>query len=98
MKVAQNSVNEQQAALVGLAPQPTTSPALFPALLNATEAARYLNLGRTAFYAAHRQGHIPQPVYVGTVQRWSRSELDAWIFYGCPPRQRWQTMKEQKAK
>lgn len=36
----------------------------------------------------HRQveaGRMPQPVRLGALVRWRRSELHAWIDRGCPP-------------
>jgi len=35
-------------------------------------------------------GRMPKPVKLGSLVRWRRAELEAWIGAGCPPRDRWQ--------
>ena len=33
-------------------------------------------------------GRMPQPVKLGSLVRWRRAELEAWIGAGCPPHDR----------
>jgi hypothetical protein len=58
----------------------TATPARWPALLNAKDAAAYLSFTRTQFNALVRGGLIPpgHELIVGH-PRWSKDELDACI-------------------
>ena len=44
-------------------------------------------LGRCSIRHVHRladAGKMPQPIKLGSLVRWRRAELDAWIAAGCP--------------
>lgn len=34
-------------------------------------------------------GRMPRPLRLGSLVRWRRAELEAWIGAGCPPLDRW---------
>lgn len=39
---------------------------------------------------------LPLPIKVGGVFQWSRRELIRWLEHGCPPRQKWEQIKQGK--
>ena len=45
--------------------------------LNADNAASYLGMGVTKFRELVEEGKLPRPVYVDSMPRWDRTELDA---------------------
>lgn len=58
-------------------------------LVNARDAAKVLGLGERTLHRYHAAGRIPSPVKLGGRNWWRRSELEAWVQAGCPPRARW---------
>jgi excisionase family DNA binding protein len=59
--------------------------------MDAAEAARLLDIGKSLFYALlAREGFGPKPLRLGRAVRFSRIEVEAWIAGGCPPRARWE--------
>ena len=71
-----------------------------PALLvDATGAAKMLDLCTTVFYRLDAQGMVPPPVTLGlgNLRRrlWSVSELRRWVRAGTPPRHEWAALKER---
>jgi excisionase family DNA binding protein len=69
-------------ALAGADHQAPTTPAVAPALLTATEAARYLGIGTTKLRELTNAGAIPS-VKVDGSHRWRRTDLDAWVASLC---------------
>lgn len=64
-------------------------------LLDAKDAARLLGVSRSHFYGLDSSGRLgPMPVKLGKSARWRRDELERWVASDCPPRERWQAMKE----
>lgn len=52
----------------------------WPGAMKAERAALYLDMSRSAFDAAVREGIAPKPVLLPKAgPRWARSDLDAWI-------------------
>jgi len=71
------------------------SSALMPLLLSADETAALLGIARSHLYALHSSGRLgPTPVKLGKSSRWRRDEIEAWVLNDCPPRQKWQAMKD----
>jgi predicted DNA-binding transcriptional regulator AlpA len=68
-------------------------------LVGATEAARLLGIGRSKFYEMNCTGQLgPAPVCLGSqCKRWSRDDLRTWVQVGCPSRERWLKLKEERA-
>ena len=71
-----------------------------PLLVDAAEAARLCSISRASWFAWTAAGLTPAPIRLGlqTGRRagrvlWRRAELVRWIDAGCPPRERWATMK-----
>ncbi|MBI3832501.1 MAG: AlpA family phage regulatory protein [Planctomycetes bacterium] len=65
----------------------TGAPSL---LLNAKAAAALIDVSESTFWKFHAQGRTPLPLRLGgSVVRWRREELEAWVRAGCPPRHQW---------
>ena len=75
--------------------QPGSRIALSALLVRAEEAADMLGLGRSTFYKHDARGLVPMAVRLGSVKRWNVAELQAWAVAGCPPRDRWETIKKR---
>lgn len=57
----------------------------FRELLSADQAATMAGMARRTWYRFVASGRAPQPVRPGgTLTRWRRSDLLAWITAGCP--------------
>ena len=54
-------------------------PATEPVLLNQKEAARLLNVGRTAFWRLRARSDFPRPVKLLLAERYRRDDLLAWV-------------------
>jgi predicted DNA-binding transcriptional regulator AlpA len=64
-------------------------------LLDADGVARLLHISRSHLYGLHSSGRLgPMPIRLGKSSRWRRDEMERWITSDCPPRQKWQAMKE----
>ena len=70
---------------------PAAGPAPLPLLVDAAEACRLLNIGRSLFFSLKSAGRLPDPVHLGRAVRWGREELRAWVAAGCPPREVWES-------
>ncbi|MCA9253957.1 MAG: helix-turn-helix domain-containing protein [Phycisphaerales bacterium] len=60
-------------------------------LLDVKQTADLLNCGTRTVHRLADAGKMPRPVRLGSLVRWSRSELVAWIDAGCP------TSRDRKA-
>jgi predicted DNA-binding transcriptional regulator AlpA len=68
---------------------------LVPLLVDIEGLAKLLGVSRSHAYALHSSGRLgPLPVKLGKCSRWWREEVESWIASGCPPRQKWQAMKD----
>lgn len=54
------------------------------AMLNVKQVAVLLNCSQRHVFRLAQAGSIPKPRKLGTLVRWSRSELEKWIAEGCP--------------
>ena len=64
-------------------------------LVNAKMASKLLGIGRTLFLTMNQTGRLgPMGVKLGRRRLWRRKELIDWTSAGCPPREKWTTMKE----
>jgi hypothetical protein len=86
------------------APAPITAPAVqapatIPLLLNATRAADYCGFKRGKWNQMNNAGHIPAPVRFGGSgdPYWVVADLELWARWGCPSRERFETMKKAEA-
>jgi excisionase family DNA binding protein len=55
------------------------------ALLDVEQVAELLNCSARHVYRLADAGHMPPPVRLGTLVRWRRQDLDAWLAGGCRP-------------
>jgi predicted DNA-binding transcriptional regulator AlpA len=58
-------------------------------LLTAEQAAAFCGMSRSVWYKYLAAGKIPRPVKIGSLARWRKDELAAWIAAGCPSRDKW---------
>ncbi len=72
--------------------------AIEPQALNPVGLAKYLNISRAQVFVLSRRGRIPRPVYVGSLPRWARTEIDAWLAAGAPTRRDWELIKRATKK
>jgi len=68
-----------------------------PLLLKKSELAAALNLSVRTLCRKLAKGEIPAPVLVGGLPRWRREEIVDWIAAGCPSRDRWQAIGEDRS-
>ncbi len=52
--------------------------------LTIKEASAYCKISESNFYKLNRKGLVPKPVKIGTILRWRKSDLVAWVAAGCP--------------
>jgi len=60
-------------------------PADPAALLDVRAVAALLGCSTRHVYRLSDAGHMPAPVRLGALVRWSRASTEAWIAAGCPP-------------
>ncbi len=61
-------------------------------LIDAKDAAALCGMSRAAWYKRLSSGQVPRPVKIGSLARWRKDELAAWIAAGCPARSKWDAM------
>jgi len=54
-------------------------------LLDVEQVAAILNCSTRHVYRLHDSGRMPPAVRLGSLVRWRRSDLDAWLADGCKP-------------
>ncbi len=54
------------------------------ALLDVQQVGKLLNCSPRTVYRLADAGRMPAPVRLGTLIRWSRAAVEAWISAGCP--------------
>jgi excisionase family DNA binding protein len=59
-------------------------PAVPSALLDVQAVAAMLDCSARHVYRLSDAGRMPAPVRVGSLVRWRRSDIDAWLAAGCP--------------
>jgi predicted DNA-binding transcriptional regulator AlpA len=62
----------------------TVSPPVPPSLIDTAESARLSGCSVRHWRRLVAAGRAPQPVRLGGLVRWRRTELLAWIADGCP--------------
>jgi len=67
---------------------------LEPLTVSAAEAAELLSISRSTLYEWNTLGRVPSPVRIGGRTLWDYVELQRWVGAGCPPRVRWEVMRE----
>lgn len=66
-------------------------------LISAREAAGLCGRSERAWRTWDAAGLIPQPVRIGRSTMWRRDELHAWIKAGCPRREEWEIVSQNRA-
>lgn len=56
-----------------------------PALLDVRAVAQLLDCSTRHVYRLADAGRMPAPVRLGSLVRWRRADLDAWLAGGCKP-------------
>ena len=68
-----------------------------PLALSGEDAAGMLGISRGHFLKLHASDHLgPKPIRLGRCVRWLRDDLIAWLKADCPPRERWDQIKEAR--
>lgn len=74
--------------------QENNSP-IEPLLVSLDEAARLLGIGKTTFYQLCSSGRIgPMAIKFGRRSLFRLDELREWVASDCPPRHKWQAIRE----
>lgn len=63
-------------------------------LLTIPQVARMLGWGESVLRQRDKQGLLPAPLRFGGTIQWNRQELKVWMEQRCPPRQKWELLKQ----
>lgn len=61
-------------------------------LVTIVEVACRLHICERTAWTYRAQGLLPQAIKLGNVLRFKSAEIDAWISYGCPSLQEWESI------
>ncbi len=53
-------------------------------LMNAKKAAEFVGISRRSWDRLKSAGKIPPAIRLGMTHMWRRSDLEKWVFLGCP--------------
>ena len=62
----------------------TEKPERPPLLVDVKEVARLLGVGERTVWSKVASGAMPQPVRIGKLCRWVRTDIEEWVAGGCP--------------
>ncbi len=62
-------------------------------LVGPGDVAQMLGVSRKAIYSFISRGAIPEPFKLGSLTRWQRREIEAWIKADCPSATRWAVLR-----
>ena len=63
-------------------------------LFTSGDAAGFCKISKRCWLAHSAKGLIPAPVRIGGSVRWRKSDLDAWVKWGCPDRDEFEARME----
>ena len=63
-------------------------------LVGVRHVARMLGVSRNTVWKLNASGRMPSPIRLGRRTLWVITELEAWVAAGCPPRHKWQAIRE----
>jgi predicted DNA-binding transcriptional regulator AlpA len=66
-----------------------------PLLIDAKTVARMLGRCERSLWRDDEVGRIPRPVEIGGSKRWRLEELCQWVRAGCPPREVWESRRNE---
>lgn len=69
-----------------------------PVLLDYKQSAQLCGIKKSLWYNLNSGGRIPKPIRLGKRALWARDELIEWIGAGCPSREKWEKIKENRKK
>jgi predicted DNA-binding transcriptional regulator AlpA len=73
----------------------TAAPVTEPILVDTRQAVALCGSSLATWHRLRAAGKIgPEPVRLGGRVLWRRTELEAWIEAGCPPRKEWQARRK----
>ena len=58
-------------------------------LIDANEVAKLLSVSPRMVWRLRDSGKMPMPVKIGSLVRWPREKIEAWIEAGCPREKKW---------
>lgn len=61
--------------------------------MTSADLAMELGISQRHLHTLNKQGKVPAPFRLGVCLRWPRSEIEAWLAAGAPPREEWETLK-----
>ncbi len=61
--------------------------------MSAGDAAKLLDISPRHLAKLYASGRLPAPVRLGRAVRWRSDELRDWLAAGCPPRDRWESLR-----
>ena len=66
-------------------------------LLTMKNIAQILGVHRVTTQRWLESGRLPAPIRLGRrCLRWPKAEIDKWIASGCPAREKWEMLREEK--
>lgn len=67
-------------------------------LIDVDEVARMCGIGKTLCKKLYSMAMTPEPIKLGRLVRWRRSDIYSWIEAGCPSREKWLVMRGDRPK
>ena len=64
--------------------EPTSKLDPMPVLLDVNTVAALFDCSPRHIYRLADSGRMPRPIRLGSLVRWSRTEIETWICKGCP--------------
>ncbi len=58
--------------------------------------AAYLDVSARHVEELNKRALIPAPIALGRLRKWMRSEIDAWLLAGAPPREAWERIRQSR--
>lgn len=66
--------------------------------IDAGQLADMLGLSVRTVRRLDSSGKLPRPLRIGGAVRWSLEEISSWMAAGCPDRQKWENLQNQRGK
>jgi predicted DNA-binding transcriptional regulator AlpA len=64
-------------------------------LLSIADLAKWLSMTEQQVHNADVRGELPTPIKLSNADRWSTSEIEAWVKAGCPNRITWDYLENR---
>ncbi len=66
-------------------------------MLRDIDCAELIDVGRATWWSWNSQHLVPAPIRIGRSVRWRADEIRRWIGAGCPARDAWERIREERA-